>query len=169
MRCWWKWRGLRSSSYSAVVTDRKLQVDVTSPASLLSSLLPLHNWSQINVIFELSWRREEKKWERRGERRHRLSPSCELLRKKKRQNGNNSVAFRLRGAQTTPRMKSVAWYETPWCLNVKKWPFCEAANESKAEASLSAGFRIIFSTGNSSPPSSGFFLNDSTTLLIWGL
>lgn len=33
----------RSSGYSAVVTDKRPQVDVMSPASLLSCLLPLHN------------------------------------------------------------------------------------------------------------------------------
>lgn len=57
----------RSSSYSASVTERKSQVDVMSPASLLSCLLPLHNWSQISWIFELSRRREEDgEWRKNG-------------------------------------------------------------------------------------------------------
>lgn len=112
----------RSSSYSAVVTDRKPQVDVMAPANLLSCLLPLHNWGQINVIFALSRRGEKYKrgaQEVRWRWNHLLSPNRELLRKKTKQ-GNNSVAFSPHGAQTTPRIKSVTWYETPWCLNVKK-------------------------------------------------
>lgn len=100
MRCWWTWGGgwgsqSRSSSYSASVTDRKSQVDVMSPASLLSCLLPLHNWSQINLDF---WAQsaERGRWgrkkirERQGERWHRLSPNRELLRtrrKKKNKTG----------------------------------------------------------------------------------
>lgn len=54
MRCCHAWGGghseSRSSSYSAVVTHRKPQFDRMSPASLSSSLLPLHNWSHVNVI-----------------------------------------------------------------------------------------------------------------------
>lgn len=59
----------RSSSYSAVVTDREPQVDVMSLASLLSCLLPLHNWSQINVIPSSDGGERKKKRERRGEKK----------------------------------------------------------------------------------------------------
>lgn len=151
----------RSSSYSAVVTDRKPQVDVMSPASLLTCLLPLHNRSQINVKYDFwvqSVKREEEKRERRGERRHRLSPNGGLLQLK-----NCFVFFKnrgisLHGAETTPRTKSGELYETPWCLNVKRKRKKKGHFVKQLmRASLSARFRIIFSTEDSSPPSSFFF------------
>lgn len=79
-----------SSSYSAVVAERKPQVDVMFPASLLSCQLLLHNWRQINVILSSvdGGRRE---LERQGERwrsNHRFSPSRGLREGETKQNNN---------------------------------------------------------------------------------
>lgn len=60
-----------SSSYSAAAKDWRSQVDVMSPASLLSCPLPLHNWRRGNVSWSSKWKGKE---ESQGKRLWRKEP-----------------------------------------------------------------------------------------------
>lgn len=139
-----------------------------SPASLLTCLLPLHNRGQINVKYDFwvqSVKREEEKRERRGERRHRLSPNGGLLQLKIFffffKQGNQSA----RSWDNTEN--EIRWIIWDSMMSLKKKGGKKGHFVKQLmRASLSARFRIIFSTEDSSPPSSLFIYFFTTAQLL---